>query len=268
MINLNSVVPRSGNFPSMAILPCSSAAVKDGTPITAAMHNDTWGLYQALMTKAGLTPSGSNETYSVSQLAQALRIIHGGAGELVPWMGTVESVFTALGLRLIKPVGQRVLCADYPELVEACYIGDDHNIDPGAPFTRWTASTAGYASTSGLYFQLPDLQGLFPRGEGLIHGRSFGGSSMIGQIVSSTVKEHRHILFYGTGTEDDEDTITTYAQNGVQVASGSGYFVPRYSASSSPSASTPGLRAKQSFTGSSANETRPYNFSVHWMLRY
>lgn len=53
----------------------STGTTGDGTPIRAPLMNDTYGFYQALLTRAGIVPSGVAETALNSQLLDAIDAI-------------------------------------------------------------------------------------------------------------------------------------------------------------------------------------------------
>lgn len=51
----------------------------DGTPFERSLLNDTWGFYQALLSQAGITPSGNPDTAQASQYLEALvAVVRGG----------------------------------------------------------------------------------------------------------------------------------------------------------------------------------------------
>lgn len=144
----------------------TSRYLRNGTPVNKDIVNDIWGALQATIYAGyqheGTTDSVSDslETYSSSDFLAGLRRTCGHPGEIV-FVGF--SVPT--GARLLVLSGQVIEIADYPELVEATYIGDGNN--DSLDFTGFckTSDAAGTTrSISGDYFVLPDCRGQFIRG--------------------------------------------------------------------------------------------------------
>lgn len=53
----------------------SAVGASDGTPYTANLVNDIWGLLQALLDRAGITPSGTPDQVGASQYLDAIRAV-------------------------------------------------------------------------------------------------------------------------------------------------------------------------------------------------
>jgi hypothetical protein len=64
-----------GTFPTFAAKNASGPKAQDGFPFTADSANDWVGFTQALLNKAGLTPSGQAEVNGASQLVRAMEIL-------------------------------------------------------------------------------------------------------------------------------------------------------------------------------------------------
>lgn len=76
--NAGRLTAPDANYPYGSAKNDSTGTTGDGTPIRAPLLNDTYGFYQALLTRASLVPSGVAETALVSQLADAVAIIASG----------------------------------------------------------------------------------------------------------------------------------------------------------------------------------------------
>lgn len=148
----------SGSFPSVVATNSSGPTLRDGTPVDANTINDIWGAFQAVLNAASVTPSGSVETSSASDLLDSIRKVSGAPGELVFHASPDET----LDANVLPLKGQVITIASYPELVAATYVGDSYN-------SRWNAfiktSDAGGTTpdTAGTYFVLPDCRGYFLR---------------------------------------------------------------------------------------------------------
>lgn len=70
--NSGRITAPDANYPYGSAKNDSTGTTGDGTPIRAPLMNDTYGFYQALLTRAGIVPSGNAETALVSQLADAV----------------------------------------------------------------------------------------------------------------------------------------------------------------------------------------------------
>lgn len=88
--NAGRITAPDANYPYGSAKNDSTGTTGDGTPIRKPLMDDTYGFYQALLTKAGIVPSGNAETALVSQLADAVRILGGGNRKVV--------VFSAAGV--------------------------------------------------------------------------------------------------------------------------------------------------------------------------
>lgn len=70
--NSGRITTADTNYPYGSAKNDSTGTSGDGTPITAPILNDKYGLEQALLRAAGLTPSGSADTAVLSQYLQAI----------------------------------------------------------------------------------------------------------------------------------------------------------------------------------------------------
>lgn len=66
----NTVV--DANYPYNKAKDASGATALDGTPLLASLMNDLFGMWQALLTRGGVTPSGSSDTANASDYVDAL----------------------------------------------------------------------------------------------------------------------------------------------------------------------------------------------------
>ena len=115
----------TGTFPATTAKNSSTPGATDGTPLVAAMVNNIWGYFQALMNQAGLTPNGVQEAYNASQILTASQLLFGATpGDL--YQSLVQNPAT-LGVRALILTGQVITIASYPNLVANTYIGDTNN---------------------------------------------------------------------------------------------------------------------------------------------
>ncbi len=77
----------SGTFPSVTADQSSGPTVRDGAPLDADWVSDLWGAFQALLNKAGVTPSGVTEAWAASDIMDSIRKIAGSPGEILFWGG-------------------------------------------------------------------------------------------------------------------------------------------------------------------------------------
>lgn len=73
--NAGRLTAPDANYPYGSAKNDSTGTTGDGTPIRAPLMNDTYGFYQALLTRAGIVPSGVAETALNSQLLDAIDAI-------------------------------------------------------------------------------------------------------------------------------------------------------------------------------------------------
>ena len=75
--NVGRITAPDANYPYGSAKNDSTGTTGDGTPIRAPWMNDWFGFSQAMLTRAGIVPSGNAETALVSQIADAVVAIAG-----------------------------------------------------------------------------------------------------------------------------------------------------------------------------------------------
>jgi len=81
-----NIEPSSDDYPYGSARDDSTETSADGTPLQRAWLNDLFGLQQALLTEAGITPSNNPDTALSSQYLEAIRQVVAGAN--VSWLST------------------------------------------------------------------------------------------------------------------------------------------------------------------------------------
>lgn len=74
--NAGRITAPDTDYPYGSAKDDSTGATGDGTPIKRALLNDTYGIIQHLLTRAGIVPSGTAETAQTSQVVEALDAIY------------------------------------------------------------------------------------------------------------------------------------------------------------------------------------------------
>lgn len=252
-------VNTTGSFPNVLGRNITVPGDGLGTEWIAEFVNDTWGARQQLMNKAGLTPNGTTEATGASQSYTAMQRCFGAPGELVPWMGPGDP--SSSGNRLLQLDGSVLLIANYTDLVNATYIGDGNNSDINfIGFFKTSDAGGTLRSTSGTYFVLPDIRGLFLRGiDPLATYDPDGASRSIPQLQQDAFETHGHELRTLSGGN--------YAITGTFTTTGASAFVPTVSAGADR------LQARDliaEIVGGSPNdaETRAINVNTNWCIRY
>lgn len=220
-----------GAWPSTVAKNASGASASDGTPFTADLINDLWGWIKNIMYLAGITPSGSTDTYLSSDVVNAIR----RAG-LQPGLA-VKSFLnpSALALaRLLPLTGQILLMSSYPELCAAVYVGDANNAAAAVKGAFYKCTAGGVASTSGTYMKMPDCRGVFLRGLGtngtlyMALGASspYYGGTYMGDVIPDRMHGHRQSVS-GTATNGGTSYVAGYAGTKILIAgtaTPTGYF--------------------------------------------
>lgn len=172
MLDFSTINNTTGTFPDVEATDASGPTLRDGTPITAALVNDIWGAFQAILNAAGTTPSASNETSSASDLLDSIRKLGGAPGEVVMY-ATPSDVIDA---NILPLKAQVITISAYPALVAATYIGDGNNASTRFPaFYKCSDSGGVTRNTAGPYFKLPECRGYFLRAlAGSLTGRDAG----------------------------------------------------------------------------------------------
>ena len=198
-----SAIPfTTGTFPDVTADQSSGATVRDGAPLHADWVNDLWGAFQAMLDAADVTPSGSAESSSASDILAAIRKIAGAPGEILYWGGNSRA-YAAHENRLLSLEGQVITIANYPELVDAVYIGNAYNSNVLYTAFYKTSDAGGTTrSTSGAYMVLPDCRGQFLRGINLnrvtgnydIERTDAGTTTVPGSIQNYQPGAHMHLV--------------------------------------------------------------------------
>jgi len=118
------------NFPNTKTVNATGAGTADGTELVKAFGDNIWGITQALLDAAGLTPDSVTEAPGTSQILDAIRKISGSPGEGVIWWKSVDP--SVSGDRVLLLNGQGILRTSYPELDAATYVGDPDNATASA----------------------------------------------------------------------------------------------------------------------------------------
>ena len=243
----------TGTFPATTAKNSSTPGATDGTPLVAAMVNNIWGYFQALMNQAGLTPNGVQEAYNASQILTASQLLFGAApGDL--YQSLVQNPAT-LGVRALILTGQVITIASYPNLVANTYIGDTNNPNTAYQYF-YKCSDAGGAtrSTSGTYYQLPDFRGVFLRGLDIGGTRNPNGTSdFLGNFRADALQGHYHATDTGA---------RMYANIGSTSVIGSGTLSVGQAQIGSPI--TDGVNG----TPRTDKETRPMQGIIQIGIRY
>ena len=202
-------------FPSVLSKDCSGAGSTDGTPAIAAWVNNFWGMFQTMLNRAGVTPSGTLEAWgaevafshsspgettmrrAAGQFLSALQMIHGGPGEIVLWSRSQAPA--TVGARVLLLQGQTIAVASYPDLCNAVYVGDALNNTALVPFYLSSDNAGVTRSTTGTYLTLPDARGVTIRGIDTAQardplGNSRGGAAgaALGSIGLDALQGHFH----------------------------------------------------------------------------
>jgi hypothetical protein len=129
------------------------------------------------------------------------------AGMVLPSL--VRDEYTLMQMRQMPLKGGTILISDYPELVQNLYVGDTENsrqVD-GKYVWPWLYRCSDAAgnnrSISGLYFMLPDPQGLALRFAGtnshleakMADGQPYNGGAA-GEFMEDALQQHWHIGLY------------------------------------------------------------------------
>jgi len=200
MLNPNSKWPTqstapSGNYPYGSAQNITTPGDGTGTPFVADLVDDWFGFQQEVAQRAGITPSGLPDHAGDSDVFNGIRRTCGYPGLIVACATYADPA--TLGLRLLELDGSGILIASYPDLVDACYIGDANNADVNADSFFKSSDAAGTTpNTAGPYFQLPDCRARFLRGSDLGRGsdpeaatRGYHGTNQ-----TDLVENHYHYL--------------------------------------------------------------------------
>jgi len=266
-----------GDWPNVEGKNVSSPGLYDGTAFNKEFIDDLWGAHQALMKYANdLRPSGIQETSDVSQRLEAMKHAFGAPGEGVIWWGNQDPA--TLGHRILLCEGQTVLCADYSELVTACYVGDANNNDAywflcNGVFMKWSDPSAPqpgithYIDNNGPYFKLPDARGRFLRdlSNGSGDNPEQAGAKLPGYIQAARSLSHQHWL----ANDGFSDPYSNLAQ-AVTTPGGTYRAIAESSSTGANTFKTSGQinSSDADISASFGTENRPVNVGCRFGIRY
>lgn len=248
-------------FPNTAAINVSTPGAGDGTEFKALMVNDHWGARQNLMSFAGLTPNAASEAFGLSQFYTCLLYLCMPVGTII--MSHSNSNPTTLGYRFLNLAGGGVLRTLYPDLDAACYVGD--SLNGTADYWYRSDDAAGTSrNIAGIYLQLADMRGAFPRGYDPSATRDPDGSSRIfPDFQQFAFQTHLH----------EVTTIATALNAVANRTLDAGSTFTGFEAISS--SSTIRLRANENIVKFGApdvefnvDETRACNVQVKYWVRY
>jgi hypothetical protein len=254
MITLASYPAVTGAYPEVETVNNTAPTSNDGTPLTKALFDDIFGVFQAVTSQGGVIPSGSNETYDESDFVNGIRNIAGGPGEIVIYGGNSQCLYRSTK-RLLPCYGQTIAIDSYPELVAANYYSDTTNLNANAWF-KCSDVDGLVRDVAGPYFCLPDFRGMFLRGYDNGSGIDPDSSRYTCSIQESGIKEHSHIL-QSPGYSPSQSGFVRASDLG----SGADYTVKLYTTNSYPFLAT-------EFDDSIEEETRPINMNLIICVRY
>lgn len=258
MKDFATIANTTGAFPSTVSENVTSPSAGDGTPFIKQLIDFTFGFAQALMTAAGLTPSGTTESSTISQILNAIRNISGSPGELVPWFGKKGIIPSSMGIRLLALEGQGVLVSSYTALTDIVYVGDSYNATASS-FYRADNSDGTSRNTTGIYLILPDARGCFFRGYDPTNANDPQGNLRdLGHYQADAIRDHAHVIRSMTGTYLGNHKNLTYTPGGSVV----GYVKMQTTGGD--------VVADQRWPLPAPNpqDTKPMNLVARWMIRY
>ena len=201
-------------WPATVAKNASGPSAVDGTPFCADLINDLWAWQENLMNLAGIAPSGVSDTYSLSDVVNAIRRAGQQPGLIVN--SCLNATMLAL-CRFLPLTGQVVAVASYPDLVTATYCGDANNASAPA-FYKTSDAGGATRSTTGAYFVLPDAKGLVVRGIGnnakiqpVNAAYYYTGGTLVGYLTTDAMMGHMH----------NPASIFGFSTSGTGIAAGS-----------------------------------------------
>ena len=257
-------------YPNTTALDATGPSATDGTEYVKAWCDEIMGITQAVLDRAGLTPSGVSEAAGAgnSQFIEALQLMGPGPGVITEWANALDPAVS--GHRAILLQGQGVLRASFPDLDAAVYVGDGNNAAraaAGGAFYRADDAAGTIPNIVGIYLILPESRGVVPRGLDLAATIDPDGASRaLGDLQADQFQGHIHyngvaqanasvLSIYGTTTNDLPGSAT---QVGQQVAAARDkqalVSVPKDDATNG--------------TPRTGLETRSHNRSTHFAIWY
>jgi len=261
MKDFGDITQTTGTYPDVAAVNDTVPGDKTGTPYTKQMVDELFGVFQAILNAAHLTPNDSAEaaaaSYSIesSQIAQAIQAIFMPAGMIVG----IPTDTVPTGARLLKLEGQVILRATYPRLVTNV----EQSAHSNGAFYRCNAG--GTYDAAGDYMLLPDLRGQFLRGRDSAGSVDPDGATReFGNLADWSAPDHHHAFEIG-GSPDNlyEASNVDYSsgdRDGIAASSGSGVTTasPTYYGVTGP-----GDSSKMQKT-----EAAPVNSITTWCITY
>jgi len=251
------------SFPNYTGKNTSGPLTLDGTEFKADLINNwMWGWSQNLLDMAGLTPDGTDETASKSQIVEALLLILSPPGTIVEW--NLNDDPAVIGARFLPLNGQGILSSNYPDLDTNTYVGDGNNATASA---WYHADDAGGVTrnTTGVYLILPESRGYTVRGLDIAANIDPDGSSRdIGHLQESALWSHWHKSRFGSGAELDsvDVTVATDLDSGRFEVAGTPPFAGNNFEITSPKSD--GVNG----TPIMSSESRMYNRATSFVVRY
>jgi len=219
---LASFVNTSGAaYPNTASVNQSVPGALDGTEFVKLMIDDIWGGNQALLNYAGLTPTGVQESDTVSQRIEAIQKGFGvGPGMGVTWWANSDPSTT--GHRVLLLNGQGILRANYAALDAIVYVGDTDN-PTASKFYHADDAAGTIRNTAGVYLILPDLRGYTLRGlDTAAAVDPDGASRTVGSVQLDASQNHDHFLYKYDNSNNDISSSPT----ATPLSAGVGYGIP------------------------------------------
>lgn len=209
-----NITPPDGDYPYGSARNVTVQGDGTGTPTDKNWLNDMWGLFQQLLTSAGIVPSGVPDVVGTSQYHDAMRRTAGYPGVITPVAFNADPA--TLGIRILKLSGQGVLIANYPELVSVTYVGDPNNASADG-FYKADDAAGTVRNTAGTYFILPNAEGRFVRGVDPSGSVDPTAGRLPGNEQNWQMREHAHEV--GEGPASGGDYYEVEVDNGIKQAS-------------------------------------------------
>lgn len=252
-------------FPNTKTINATGAGTANGTELVKKFGDNIWGITQALLYAAGLTPDSVTEAPGTSQVLEAIRKISGSPGEGVIWWKSVDP--SVSGDRVLLLNGQGILRASYPELDAAVYVGNPNNPTASA-FYHADDAAGTIRNTAGVYLILPDTRGYALRGLDTSGGIDPDGAGRdVGSIQDFAIDDISGSFdIFKTYVSSTYDTILNETAPFNVTTSGSG-TLPRLDASLVSTNLNRVLFDPVSLTNVSS-ETRMVNVATKFGIRY
>lgn len=230
--------PATTDYPYGSARDVSSPGAGDGTPVKQAWVNDIFGFQQAALVAAGITPSGSPDTATVSQLLEALIAIGSanasgmvgaarnvrmnltGAGATATL--TADSIIVSEGLS-----GKQYRLTSFSQTVNISTTGAN-GMDTGSP------PTAGYVALYAIYNPTTETSALLAvNATSAVAPECYSGSNMPSGYTASALvsvwrtasslfivgyQRDRHVSFVPVTIYSTTVAVTTFAAISLSAA--------------------------------------------------